>query len=174
MKADISRENAGRADSRASETRGTRTKRILIADDDSDFSWVLSRVLGPFARRIDVVCNGCEAVEQIQRQQYDAVLMDMHMPCKDGLEALRELRRIHKKMQVIILTLAPTAEMIREAYRTHADDFFVKPVFIEDMEALFERLVIRIWGLDHELAEADLIDGFWQNLKSEHEEEANT
>jgi len=62
-----------------------RSKRILIVDDDSDFRWILSEALGPFAETIDAVCNGCEAVKQIKRQNYDAVLMDMHMPCKDGL-----------------------------------------------------------------------------------------
>jgi len=126
-----------------------RSKRILIVDDDSDFRWILSEALGPFAETIDAVCNGCEAVKQIKRQNYDAVLMDMHMPCKDGLHALHEMRQMNREMKIFILTLAPTSEMAQDVYFEHADGFFVKPVFIEDMEPLIERLITRIWGLDN-------------------------
>jgi len=173
MSADIPQESACKADIRASENKRNKSKRILIVDDDSDFRWILSEALEPFAETIDAVCNGCEAVEQIKRQNYDAVLMDMHMPCKDGLQALREMRQMDREMKIFILTLAPTSEMMQDVYLEHADGFFVKPVFIEDMEPLIEQLIIRIWGLDNELVEADYIDGFWRNLKRKHEEEAN-
>jgi len=174
MSADIPQESACKAHIRASENKRNKSKRILIVDDDSDFRWILSEALEPFAETIDAVCNGCEAVEQIERQRYDAVLMDMHMPCKDGLDALREMRRFHNRLRIFILTLAPTADMVRDTYLAHADGFFVKPVFIEDMEPLIELLIIRIWGLDNELVEADYIDGFWRNLKRKHEEGTNS
>jgi CheY-like chemotaxis protein len=171
MIAPIPQKKAGRANIHASESKRSKSKRILIVDDDGDFRWIISQALRPFARKIDVVSNGCEAVEQINKRHYDAVLMDVHMPCKDGLDALRELRRTHRKIQVIILTLAPTADMIRDVYLEHADDFFVKPFFIEDMEPLIERLIMRIWSVDNGLVESNCIDGFWKNLKKDREEE---
>lgn len=153
MSADIPQERACRGDTHLSEDKRNKSKRILIVDDDGDFRWVLSQALKPFAQTIDAVCDGCEAVEQIERQNYDTVLMDMHMPCKDGLHALREMRQIHEGMQIFIMTLAPTSEMVRNIYLEHANGFFVKPIFIEDMEPLIERLIIRIWGSDNELFE---------------------
>lgn len=124
-----------------------RRKRILVADDDIDFRWVLSEAMKPLAEKVTTATNGCEAVEKMRSECHDVVLMDMHMPCKSGLDALREMRRADKKMKIYILTLAPTTEMIREVYLERANGFFVKPVFFEDMESLTEDLISRIWGV---------------------------
>jgi CheY-like chemotaxis protein len=148
-------------------------KRILIVDDDSDFRWILAHALQAVAETITTARNGCEAIERMKKGRYDVVIMDMHMPCKDGLATLQEIRKKDREVQIFVLTLAPTRKMIRDVYRERADGFFVKPIYPEDMDPLIERLTAKIWGLDKGLVESDYIDGLWGNLKRNHEEDAN-
>ncbi|RJP71199.1 MAG: response regulator, partial [Candidatus Abyssobacteria bacterium SURF_17] len=113
-------------------------KRILIVDDDGDFRWILERAFETLPVRVSTARNGCEAIECIKIARYDTVVMDMHMPCKDGLATLHEIRKTDQEVRILILTLAPTLKMIQDVYLEHANGFFVKPVLPDETEAFIE------------------------------------
>jgi two-component system response regulator MprA len=127
-----------------SSMRKNKAKRILIVDDDRDFRWILERALETLAERVTTARDGCEAIERIKTERYDAVVMDMHMPCKDGLATLHEIRKTNQEMEIFILTLAPTLKMIQDVYLEHANGFFVKPILPDEIEAFVERLTAQI------------------------------
>ncbi|GAB4345784.1 MAG: response regulator [Candidatus Abyssubacteria bacterium] len=121
-----------------------KVKRILIVDDDSDFRWVLTHALQTEAETIATARNGCEAIERMKTERYDFVILDMHMPCKDGLATLQEIRKTDREVKIFILTLAPTRKMFHDVCFEHANGFFVKPLLPDETEDFIERLTAQI------------------------------
>lgn len=110
--------------------------RILLAEDNLINQKVAARMLARLGYRPDIVANGHEAVEAIERQPYDVIFMDIHMPECDGLEATRLIREtvsIERQPYIIALT-ANAMSGEREKYLAQGmDDYLSKPVQINDM-----------------------------------------
>ena len=122
------------------EARRTRsTLRILLAEDNAVNQKVALRLLEQLGYRADVVSNGLEALEVLERQTYDAVLMDVQMPELDGLDASR---RIHerwgaKRPRIIAMTANALPEDREACFAAGMDDYVAKPIRLPELaEAL--------------------------------------
>jgi CheY-like chemotaxis protein len=105
--------------------------RILIAEDDVVNQKVALHLLGRLGYRADVAANGLEAVDAVQRQPYDVVLMDMQMPEMDGLEATRTIRRqlgAGRQPRIVAITANARPEDRQACFDAGMDDFASKPV----------------------------------------------
>ncbi|TML94626.1 MAG: response regulator transcription factor [Actinobacteria bacterium] len=94
-----------------------RTVRVLVVDDHALFAEALMFTLG-IEDRIEVVGwakDGVEAVSLAESLQPDVVLMDVHMPCMDGIEATRRVREVSPRSWVTIVTSARSAELASHA-----------------------------------------------------------
>ena len=85
---------------------------ILIADDHTLFAEALSLMLrtDPRMEVVGVALNGREAVDLAAALRPDVVLMDLHMPVMDGIEATRQLRRASPSSRVVVVTASTSAE----------------------------------------------------------------
>lgn len=119
--------------------------RILLAED----SKVLQKTIGGALRRsdyaVDVVDNGEDALWSASSGDYDAVVMDIMMPKRDGLQVLRALRSAGNEVHVILLTARDTLTDRITGLREGADDYLTKPFEIEELLARVEALCRRTY-----------------------------
>ncbi|GAB4817717.1 hypothetical protein N2152v2_004763 [Parachlorella kessleri] len=117
--------------------------RILIAEDNLINQKVIKKVL----QRVlpsscpDVACNGLEALDAVARKRYDLVLMDIHMPEMDGLEASRQIQaRLPREQRPVIVALsADTLQSLHERCRDAGIvEFISKPFRVEDVKRVLQ------------------------------------
>lgn len=110
--------------------------RILLADDYVVNQKVALRLLGQMGYRADVAANGLEAIQALERQPYDVILMDVQMPEMDGLEATRRIcaRFPPGKRPRIIAMTANAMQGDREiCIKAGMDDYVSKPIRVEEL-----------------------------------------
>lgn len=110
--------------------------RILVTDDSAINQKVALRILQRLGYRADVASNGLEAIEALERQTYDVVLMDVQMPEMDGLEATRRIckRWPEEKRPRIIAITANALQGDRErCLAAGMDDYISKPLRVEEL-----------------------------------------
>jgi signal transduction histidine kinase/DNA-binding response OmpR family regulator/pSer/pThr/pTyr-binding forkhead associated (FHA) protein len=119
--------------------------RILLADDNSINQKVTSLMLEKLGYRTDVVSNGLEAVEAVEKIPYDVVLMDVEMPQMDGLTAtstiLTNLTETSAQSfpYIIALTAYALAETRNQCLQAGMKDFLVKPIRLENLAVALQQ-----------------------------------
>jgi CheY-like chemotaxis protein len=116
-------------------------KRILLADDDPDTLLVLKDRLESFGYQVTTVSNGREAVEEVNRGNYAAVIMDIKMPEMDGLEALRAMKQTRPNPPVIMIT--SVKEKMGVALIEGAEACLLKPVDPDRLRGTIERALMK-------------------------------
>ena len=115
--------------------------RILLAEDNVVNQKVALRILGKLGYHADVAANGQEAVEALDRQPYDVILMDMQMPEVDGLEATRIIRRTlppERQPVIVAMTAAAMLEDRQACLAAGMTSFVAKPIRLEQLTTALE------------------------------------
>jgi CheY-like chemotaxis protein len=109
--------------------------RILLAEDNVVNQKLALRLLEQMGYRADLASNGIEAVESLERQSYDVILMDVQMPELDGLEATRIIRKLTRTLQPHIIAMTANAmEGDREmCIAAGMNDYISKPIHIHEL-----------------------------------------
>jgi PAS domain S-box-containing protein len=125
-----------------------RPLRILLAEDNFVNQKVALKILGRLGYTPDVVNNGKEAVEAIQKKAYDLILMDVQMPEMDGIEATRKICELlgDKRPQIIALTAHAMSEQLLECTAAGMDGYLTKPIRLDAFKAQIRK------GSEHALA----------------------
>lgn len=101
-------------------------KRLLICDDEEGVREALNLILGE-TYELDFASSGEEAIDKVRSNDYSALLLDIKMPIKNGLETLEEIRGISPELKVIIITGYQSVEMATKAVQLGATDYIAKP-----------------------------------------------
>jgi DNA-binding NtrC family response regulator len=109
-------------------------KKILIADDEKNMIWALKKALKSEEYSVITALNGREAIEQVENQSPDLVLLDLKMPEMDGLEALKRIKEISPTISILMITAHGTMESAIEAMKMGALDYISKPFDIEELK----------------------------------------
>ena len=114
--------------------------RILLVEDNAVNQKLALRLLSQMGYQADVAANGIEAVEAVERQEYDLVLMDVQMPEMDGLQATREIRASQPDDGPRIVAMTANAmDGDREAcFEAGMDDYVSKPIRVDELVAAIE------------------------------------
>ncbi len=113
--------------------------RVLIVDDEEEFINSLAERLSIRDYDATTSVNGQDAIEKIRGYDFDVVMLDVVMPGIDGLEVLREIKRIKPLTEVIMLTALPNVEIGVEAMKRGAMDYILKPCEIEELISKIDR-----------------------------------
>ncbi|MBN2636698.1 MAG: response regulator [Prolixibacteraceae bacterium] len=107
-----------------------RGKKILLADDDSHNSLLAKMILNDWKTDYTLVKNGGEASSEIAKNKFDLILLDIHMPVKNGVEVVKQLRTRENTNQftpVIALTANALKRDINHYLKSGFDDYIIKP-----------------------------------------------
>jgi CheY-like chemotaxis protein len=116
--------------------------KILLAEDNAVNQKVALRLLDKLGYRADVAANGLEALEALERQSYDVVLMDVQMPEMDGLEASRRICErwpTESRPRIIAMTANAMLEDREACFAAGMDDYLAKPVRPEELATALGR-----------------------------------
>ena len=105
--------------------------KILIADDAAPNRELVTAILGGFGLALETVCNGAEAVEAARTGANDLILMDVHMPVMDGLDATRAIRALGGTIgqtPIIALTANVQPEQVQRCREAGMDGHVGKPI----------------------------------------------
>ncbi|HUN64812.1 MAG TPA: response regulator [Bacteroidota bacterium] len=117
--------------------------RMLCVDDHPDLRRSLEQQFVNEDFIVDTAEDGIAALEKIKTHQYDIVLLDMMMPRLDGMGVLKEMKRINRLTNVIMLTAVDDVPTAMECVKLGAKDFIQKPY---DPEELLH-VVIKVLGI---------------------------
>ena len=140
--APVQRASGARASQFDPDMAGRMPLRILLAEDNEVNRKVALRMLKGFGYNADVAGNGLEAVDAVQRQAYDLVLMDIQMPELDGLEATRRIVAQHApgvRPRIVAMSANALREDSEAALRAGVDDYVVKPISVPMLRAALEK-----------------------------------
>ena len=110
---------------------------VLLVDDEEDFIAALSRRLEARHLKVTAAHSGQDALALADRQDFDAIILDLAMPGMDGLETLKRIKQNHPEAEIIMLTGHGSIRTGIEAMKLGAEDFLEKPV---DIQQLLERI----------------------------------
>jgi DNA-binding response OmpR family regulator len=117
--------------------------RILLVEDNRRLSDSLLQSLVEDGYAVDPAYDGLEGEEMAQVYPYDAIILDIMLPKKNGLEVCRELRNQRVNVPILMLTARDTVEDRVSGLDSGADDYLVKPFAMEELRARLRALLRR-------------------------------
>jgi CheY-like chemotaxis protein/signal transduction histidine kinase/HPt (histidine-containing phosphotransfer) domain-containing protein len=140
--------------------------RILVVDDNSINQQVTKAMLDEFGYCAQIVSDGDEALEAMRASQFDLILMDCHMPVRDGYDTTREIRRLEYKAAngSRVPVVAVTADLMQSnrelCLDCGMDDYISKPFTQEQLRIVVGRWLSSVSAAEYEEAFAVDSDGF--------------
>jgi DNA-binding NtrC family response regulator len=129
--------------------RGAKKFRILIADDEQVQREMLEGFLVKQGYGIGTAADGSQALEKFKGSGFDLVLTDFRMPGMDGIQLLRELKRLNPEVMVVVLTAFGTVGTAVAAMKEGAYDYLNKPIDLDELLLLIQRVEKEV-GLSRE------------------------
>lgn len=121
------------------------SKKVLVVDDATFMRHVIKGILTEMGCEVvGEAKDGQEAVDQYDQLQPDVVTLDLVMPNKGGLEALRDIRAKHPSAKVIVVSAIDQRESLMEAMKLGAADYVVKPFERDRVVGAIERVLVTI------------------------------
>lgn len=117
--------------------------RILVVEDEAGIANFVRQGLTEAGYAVDVAGDGKEGLAFARSAEYDALVLDIMLPCMDGLELLQELRRAGMKTPVLLLTARDTVEDRVDGLDAGADDYLIKPFAFPELLARIRALLRR-------------------------------
>ena len=113
--------------------------RVLVVDDDEAVCRSLRQTLNGSGFEVDATTSPTEALELLRSNSYDIALYDLVMPGIDGIELLRETKKMNPSIPVVMITAFATIESAVQAMKMGASDYIEKPFRTKELLAIVRR-----------------------------------
>ncbi len=113
--------------------------RILVVDDEESHRIMLRAVLQEEGYEIAEAADGPDAIRAVEQEPFDLVLLDIRMTTMDGIEALREIRKVSPFVPILMMTAYASVKTAVEALKAGAFEYLTKPLDIEELKILIEK-----------------------------------
>jgi two-component system response regulator AtoC len=127
------------------------SRSVLVVDDEADIRSLLSDLLKEEGYSVRVAKTGEEALAAVAKDLPDLVMMDVKLPDQDGLSLLKQLKRQHPELEVIVMTAFGGSSTAIKAMEHGAYDYVTKPFEIDDLLATLKR-VFEHADMSHEVS----------------------
>ena len=122
--------------------------KLMIVEDEKIARESIKKLIEKyFSDKINIICecdNGEDAVEKAQRLRPDIILLDIHMPKRDGLSAAKTIKLYLEETEIVIITANSQFEYAQEAIKLKVEDFLVKPYSISSFKEMITKLIEKI------------------------------
>lgn len=146
--------------------------RVLVVEDQERIASFIGKGLKEQGFVVDVSNDGDEGYALALTEPYDAIVLDVMLPGRDGLSILKNLRKKGFSVPVILLTARSELDERLEGLNLGADDYMTKPFYIEELIARLHTVVRRASGeTSHLLKVADLSMNLVSRIVTRHDEE---
>jgi len=108
---------------------------LLLVDDEKDFVDLLGLKLREVGIKVEEAYDGRECLLKLKENLVDVVILDIKMPGMDGIDVLKEIKRLHPLVEVIMLTGHGTIETAVEGMKLGAYDYLLKPADFDELLA---------------------------------------
>ena len=119
-------------------------KKILVVDDDTTHRMMLRAVLTDEGYAVAEADDGTTAVEAVQGEFFDLILMDVRMTEMDGIEALEEIKRLSPGIPILMMTAYPEVPAAVKAMKLGAWDYLTKPLDTDELRLRIAKLLRHI------------------------------
>lgn len=120
--------------------------RLLLVEDDLVQVNNLKPVLSRAGYAVEVALDGLDGAFKIREEEFDAIVLDLGLPKKTGLDLLQEMRAAKNNTPVLVLTARDTWQERVDGLKAGADDYLGKPYHVEELIARLEALIRRKFG----------------------------
>jgi DNA-binding NtrC family response regulator len=112
--------------------------RILLVDDEVVFTTNMGKLLTNRGFKVMAANSGDAAIQALEKENFDVVVLDLKMPGKDGLTTLKEIKKLGLFTETLILTGHGSIDTALEAIKLGAYDYLTKPCEIDDLVGKIE------------------------------------
>jgi len=117
--------------------------KILIAEDEKTQRDLLEGFLKKEGFSVQAVANGREALQKLEGNFFDMILIDYKMPELDGLQTLREIRKLYPDLPVVMMTAYGTVETAVASMKEGALDYLTKPIDLDELLLMLQKVIER-------------------------------
>lgn len=128
--------------------------RILVIEDDKDLNQNLKQALSSAGFAVDSATNGVDGEHLGNEIEYDAVILDLGLPQRSGLEVLGNWRARDNRVPVLILTARDAWQEKVAGFKAGADDYLAKPFHMEELLARLDALLRRAYNQGAQILQA--------------------
>jgi DNA-binding NtrC family response regulator len=111
------------------------SEKVLLVDDEKEFLDIMSERMEARGMTVKTADSADQALAMLEKESFDAIVMDFKMPGMDGIQALKNIKSQKPELQIILLTGYATVEKTVEAMKIGATDLLEKPADLESLAA---------------------------------------